>query len=217
VYYREVKVVLTSLLLLVVILCLACAQETAQETPTRAPTPAASPSPTAVSSPTDLPSPTALPTPTPSPEPNQTQPLDRDLLDLAVRLGRATGPLSPIAQQQPPAYQEGQQHEFTILDVFTPSLPTVNATLRLITPHGYFYFQEGLEVSQEDLQQAGQDFEEIVYPTVVRYFGQEWTPGVDSDSHITLLHADLMTGMNTHAPPAPPATSGRWSTWILRL
>jgi hypothetical protein len=118
--------------------------------------------------------------------------LDRDLLDLAVRLDRTNGPLSPVARQQPPAYQEGQQHEFTILDVFTPSLPTVNAALGLITPHGYFYFQEGLEVSQENLQQIGQDFEEIIYPTVVRYFGQEWTPGVDSDSHITLLHADLI-------------------------
>ena len=161
-----------------------------------------------------------MPTPTPSPEPNQTQPLDRDLLDLAVRLGRATGPLSPIAQQQPPAYQEGQQHEFTILDVFTPSLPTVNATLRLITPHGYFYFQEGLEVSQEDLQQAGQDFEEIVYPTVVRYFGQEWTPGVDSDSHITLLHADLIglggyfSDGDEHPRAASPASNEREMVYL---
>jgi len=176
VYYGEVKVALASLLLSLAILCLACAEETPRETPTP------SPSPTTLLSPT--------PSPSPSP-PDQSRPSDRDALELAVRLGRAHGPLSPVAHQEPPAYQEGQQHEFTVVDIFVPSLRTVNATLRLITPHAYFYFQDGLEVSQEDLEEAGREFEETVYPTVARYFGQEWTPGVDSDRHITLLHADL--------------------------
>jgi hypothetical protein len=117
--------------------------------------------------------------------------LDRDLLELAVRLGRTGGPLSPVARQEPPAYQKGQQQEFTFMDTVAPSLQTVNATLRLIIPRAYFYFQDGLDVSQEDLEEAGRDFEESVYPTVARYFGQEWTPGVDSDPHITLLHTDL--------------------------
>jgi hypothetical protein len=85
----------------------------------------------------------------------------------------------------------GQQQEFTVMDAIEGSLRTVNAALRLVTPHAYFYFQDGLDASQEDLEKAGRDFEEIVYPTVARYFGQEWTPGVDSDGHITLLHADL--------------------------
>jgi immune inhibitor A len=101
------------------------------------------------------------------------------------------GPPSPVARAEAPVYQEGEQQEFTVLDAFGPSLQTVNATLRLITPHAYFYFLDDLNVSQEDIEEAGQDFEETVYPTVVRYFGQEWTPGVDSDRHITLLHASL--------------------------
>jgi immune inhibitor A len=184
VYYREVKVALASLLLLVVIFCLACDQEAPQETPTPTPTRVSTPSP----SPTSLPSPTPSPTP---PLPDESRPLDRDILELAARLGRTGGPLPPVAHQEPPAYQEGQQHEFTVMDAFAPSLQTVNATLRLITPHAYFYFQDGLDVSQEDVEEAGRDFEEIVYPMVLRYFGQEWTPGVDSDRHITLLHADL--------------------------
>jgi len=144
--------------------------------------------------PTPSPSPTTLLSPTPSPPsapPDETQPSDRDVLELAVRLGRTHGPQQPVAQQEAPAYQEGQQHEFTVMDAFMPSLRTVNATLSLITPHAYFYFQDGLDVSQEDLEEAGREFEETVYPIVARYFGQEWTPGVDSDPHITLLHADL--------------------------
>jgi immune inhibitor A len=137
------------------------------------------------------PSPTILPSLTPSLPPDEAQPLDRDLLDLAVRLGRVPGPPSPVARAEAPVYQEGEQHQFTVLDAFGPSLQTLNATLRLITPHAYFYFQDDLDVSQEDIEEAGQDFEETVYPTVVRYFGQEWTPEVDSDRHITLLHASL--------------------------
>jgi len=199
VYYGEVKVVLTSLLLLLVILCPACTQRTPQERPT----------------PTPSPSPTTLPSLTPSPPPEQTRPLDRDLLELAVRLGRAGGPLSPVARQEPPAYQEGQQEEFTVMDSLEPSLGTVNATLRLITPRAYFYFQDGRDVSQEDLQEAGRDFEETVYPLVARYFGQEWSPGVDSDGHITLLHADLpglgayFSDADEHPRAASPASNER--------
>ncbi|UCH86438.1 MAG: immune inhibitor A [Dehalococcoidia bacterium] len=117
--------------------------------------------------------------------------MGRDLLELGVRLGRVSDPPSPVAREEAPAYREGQQHEFTVLDAFAPSLQPVNATLRLVTPHAYFYFQDGLDVSQEDIEEAGQEFEEVVYPAVARYFGQEWTPGVDSDRHITLLHASL--------------------------
>ena len=112
-------------------------------------------------------------------------------MDLAVRLGRVSDLPSPVARAEAPAYQEGQQDEFTVMDISAPSLRTLSATLRLITPHAYFYFQDDLDISQEDIEEAGQEFEEIVYPAVARYFGQEWTPGVDSDHHITLLHAGL--------------------------
>jgi hypothetical protein len=136
-------------------------------------------------------------------------------LELAVRLGRVSDPLSPIAREEAPAYQEGQQHEFTVMDPFTPSLRTVNATLHLITRHAYFYFQDGLDVSQEDLEEAGRGFEETVYPLIARYFGQEWTPGVDSDRHITLLHADTpglggyFSDVDEYPRAASPASNER--------
>jgi len=130
-------------------------------------------------------------------------------MELAVRLGRTGGLVLPVARQTPLAYQEGQQDELTVMDAIAPSLRTVNATLRLITPSAYFYFQDGLDVSQEDLEEAGRDFEEVVYPTVARYFGQEWTPGVDSDRHITLLHTDLpgLGGYFSDADEYPRAVS----------
>jgi immune inhibitor A len=116
---------------------------------------------------------------------------DRDVLDLALRLGRVTKPISPIAQTEAPTLAEGDSHTFNVLDVPALAQESVEATLRLITPHAYFYFQDNQSVSEDDLANAGREFEEDVYPTVTRYFGPEWSPGVDSDPHITLLHADL--------------------------
>jgi immune inhibitor A len=133
----------------------------------------------------------ATPSATPSPGPAPVTPADRDLLELAVRLGQAPAPLSPIAKEEPPAYAVGDRHEFATLDVFEPSVVQVTAVLRLVTPHAYFYVEDGADVSEDDLEKAGRDFEERVYPAVVERFGSEWTPGVDRDPHITLLHAEL--------------------------
>lgn len=176
-YHGEVKVLFASLLPFLLAVSLACNGESPEQPPTPTPTP------TSIASPTS--------TVTPSPGPASTVPPDRDLLELAVRLRQAPAPLSPIAREEPPAYAVGDRHEFTTLDVFEPSIVTVTAVLRLVTPHAYFYVEEGADVSEEDLAKAGRDFEESVYPAIVANFGPAWTPGVDSDPHITLLHADL--------------------------
>lgn len=143
--------------------------------------------------PTDMP-PTALPTavssPTPSP-PTYSAPPDRDLPALASRLGRVAQPVPSIARTEPPSYAVGDRQTFNILEPLTPARKSIEATLRLITPHAYFYFQDGRDVSDDDLARAGREFEEQVYPQVAHYFGTEWSPGVDSDPHITLLHADV--------------------------
>lgn len=68
---------------------------------------------------------------------------------------------------------------------------TISATVRLITEHAYFFVQDGAQFSESDLETIGADFEKAVYPTVTAAFGREWTPGVDSDPRITILHADL--------------------------
>jgi len=108
-----------------------------------------------------------------------------------VRLGRVAKPVPPIAHTETPSYAEGDRQTFNVLDVLAPARKSTDATLRLTTPHAYFYFQEGRDVSADDLANAAREFEEKVHPEVVRDFGQEWSPGVDGDPHITLLHTDL--------------------------
>jgi len=85
----------------------------------------------------------------------------------------------------------GDQEEFSLLELSGPGLRTVQATVRHVTEHAYFFVEDGVSVSQGTLDTIGADFESIVYPTVRSNFGSEWTPGVDSDPRITLLHANL--------------------------
>jgi lipid-A-disaccharide synthase-like uncharacterized protein len=51
------------------------------------------------------------------------------------------------------------------------------------------WVEEGAEVDQEALERSAERFEEETYPTNRRFFGSEWTPGVDNDVRLTILHA----------------------------
>jgi len=65
------------------------------------------------------------------------------------------------------------------------------ATLRAVTPHAYFYVQDGESVSQDAIDTAGQTFEDTVYPAVTQAMGHEASPGIDNDVHITIFNGRL--------------------------
>ena len=67
----------------------------------------------------------------------------------------------------------------------------MTATLRHVTEQAYFFVEEDTPVSDATLQTIGSDFESVVYPAVTGAFGHEWSPGIDSDPRITILHVDL--------------------------
>ncbi|MDI6857030.1 MAG: immune inhibitor A [Dehalococcoidia bacterium] len=170
------------LALLLLLLPVACDDDGAPATPTAAPTIAATPSPAA--------------TPTPARDVSLPR---RNLVELARRLRGVTGDIPTQVNAVPPAYQVGDTHTFSLLHMappgqageVPPTLLEIQATIRLVTPHAYFYFEDGLDVAKEDIEQAGRVFEETIYPTVVSHFGQERSPGIDNDPHITILHAAL--------------------------
>ena len=107
-----------------------------------------------------------------------------------------------------------------MLDLSGPSVRTVSATVRHVTEHAYFFVEEGTSVSQSTLNRIGEDFESIVYPTVRSRFGSEWTPGVDSDPRITLLHASLQgaggyfSGGDEWPDAVSPRSNGREILYI---
>lgn len=147
-----------------------------------------SPSPTPSRSPAPTPSPGASPSTSPTAD---SEPPEADLIDLARRYRGLLENAPRLARDAPFGYQTGDHEDFEVLDLSGPAVRTVGASVRYVTDHAYFFVEDGTSVSQGTLERIGADFEQIVYPTVRSHFGSEWTPGVDSDPRITLLHASL--------------------------
>ncbi len=148
------------------------------------------------------PTPAAGPTPTvsetPGPAPAAELPT-RDLVDLAHRLAGLQGnPPDPV-NALPPNYQVGDRHLFSIVEMaeagaaadVPPRVLDIWATLQLVTPHAYFYVQDGESFSADGMAKAGQDFEERIYPTVTAAMGSERNPGIDDDPRITIFHGRI--------------------------
>jgi len=130
------------------------------------------------------------PTPTTTPPSTQTETIpDRDLFDLAVRFGLA--PASAPRTVSLPQPVLGESRQFFRVDPDAPALDVVQATLRLVTDHVYYFLEDGLLVEDSALRAAGRDFEDRIYPQVTAAFGHEWTPGVDGDPHLVILQTNL--------------------------
>jgi immune inhibitor A len=115
----------------------------------------------------------------------------RDLLDLAHRLGHLPEPLATNQASVPPAYELGDSQVFWLHNAAANAYFTATASLRYETEHAYWWIEEGYEVAADGLQASALTFENQTYPTNHRYFGSEWTPGIDGDPHIYLFLGDV--------------------------
>jgi len=61
------------------------------------------------------------------------------------------------------------------------------ATLQRTGAHCFLFVEWGTQVPDSVLDDLKATYDSIVYPTCRRYFGQEWNPGIDGDSLITIL------------------------------
>jgi len=115
----------------------------------------------------------------------------RDLYSLTERL-RHTGPVPRAVGDSPPRYEVGQRETFWVNDEdMSETYFTIEAALRYATPHVYMWVQDGLRLDEAGIRASAHEFEEQIYPTNRRYFGSEWSPGVDNDVHIHILNANL--------------------------
>jgi len=103
--------------------------------------------------------------------------------------GIALGEDDRVVNPAPVNYAAGRQDTFWLVDIVELEVYPSTFELRLVTPHAYWYIEEGLAVNQSGLKRAAAQFEEEIYPRVTAAFGQEWTPGVDNDPHLTILNA----------------------------
>ncbi|MGD2163888.1 MAG: immune inhibitor A, partial [Anaerolineae bacterium] len=114
----------------------------------------------------------------------------RDLHELAVRLrGLPSDTARTVNPEGSPDYQVGTRRLFHASNVDTEEQFDLYATLEYKTEHVYMWVEEGEPVDQGDLEAAAQLFEKETYATNRAFFGSEWSPGVDNDPHLSILHA----------------------------
>ena len=107
-----------------------------------------------------------------------------DPYDLACRLKAVCDVATTVPAK---VYKLGDQETFWAANVDTVENFQAKATLRYITPHMYFWIENGASYNESDLKKLGDTFENQMYPTDREFFGSEWTPGVDEDPHIYVL------------------------------
>lgn len=83
----------------------------------------------------------------------------------------------------------GTQDEFWVTNIETNEKFRVNATLQYVTPHSYFWVEDGVKFDKGEMKALMDEFEEKMYPTNREFFGSEWSPGIDGDEHIYILYA----------------------------
>lgn len=196
--------------LILALLIAACGDDATQPTTTPE---------TASPSATDSPSPTAAPTSTPSLSDDLP---GRDRFDLARRFRGLPADAPRVARTEPFAHDVGDSVTFSLLDLDSPSTYEVTATVRAITDRAYFFVEDGTFFDGSALQQIAADFEDEVWPKVTAAFGEPWTPGVDGDPRITILHADLrggggyVSGADSFPREVAPASNEREMLYIER-
>jgi hypothetical protein len=116
----------------------------------------------------------------------------RDLRDVTLRLADPGMPIPEVARDQPWNFKVGDKHSFWVSREDDHKNFWITATLIYVTPHTYFWVEDGVKVNQGRLKAAADRFENKTYPTDREFFGSEWSPGVDSDVHLSLLISDKL-------------------------
>lgn len=111
-----------------------------------------------------------------------------DPRELACRLDGKCGVPEVMAESAAPRLV-GDRDNFWVHDLDTNKNNEVSATLRYITPHVYFWVQDGLDIEESEMKALVDTFENEMYPTNREFFGSEWSPGIDGDEHIYILYS----------------------------
>ena len=150
---------------------------TATLTRTTTPTPTLRPTvvPSATSSPTPFASPIQTPTPC-TPDEGWVEPPPHLL------------PLASVTPE-PPHRVPNAVRTFWVIDGTTGERRQIAARLRVQTDHAAMWVERDVWHDVRRLEQAAQLFETHIYSRTRAAFGSEWTPGIDNDPHIHILHA----------------------------
>ena len=116
----------------------------------------------------------------------------RDLIDLTYRLNDPGLPIPQVVRTEPWGFEVGDIHEFWVEDKGKVERFQIAARLVYKTTHAYFFVEEGITLDEVSLKRLADRFETQTYPTTRAFFGEEWSPGVDNDPHLTFLLVDSL-------------------------
>ena len=114
-----------------------------------------------------------------------------DYYRLAKRLIPGTKDVDRVVKRHAGTLKAGHRATFKLVDLDSGRLYESEFELRLVTPHAYWFVEDGVRADQKDIEWSAKEFEDRIYPTVTGVFGNEWTPGVDGDPHLYVINAHL--------------------------
>src|SRR5437762_5950382 len=106
------------------------------------------------------------------------------------RSGEPANGFEPV-RTTPPAEDIGSTHDFWTYDFAAKKNVKTTATLRLMTDHAKWWVANDASVDLNGLRTTSTSFENKMYPTDRRLYGEEWSPGIDADPRINLVFARL--------------------------
>lgn len=115
-----------------------------------------------------------------------------DARELALRLNPGVGAIPVTVNDVPPKYKVGDTAQFWVSNSDEQEHHQITAELRYVTDHVAMWVEKGVRMNQSDLEASANRFEKHTYPTNREFFGSEWTPGVDNDVRLHILHARNM-------------------------
>ena len=116
--------------------------------------------------------------------------------DMAALTEQFTGTAVPeVAAETAVNYSVGDVVPFWYKDLAAGTNQQINARLVYRSDALNMWAEEGARVNDADLVSAGQFIETQILPTDHAFFGQEWSPGVDGDPRINVLHLKNLSGV----------------------
>lgn len=106
------------------------------------------------------------------------------------RSGQPANGFEPV-RTTPPVEDVGSTNEFWTYDFAAKKNVRTPVTLRLITDHAKWWVANNASVDMTGLRATASSFENNVYPTNRRLYGEEWSPGIDADPRINVVFARL--------------------------
>jgi immune inhibitor A len=125
---------------------------------------------------------------------NQARPAIRDLRDLAIRLNGLPADTPQKTCTSSPDYPVGTTRTFQAQDQSTQKNFDVKTTLRYKNAVTYMWVADGVRASDSQIKQAADVFANKIYPTDRALLGDEASPGIDCDVHISILNTPGLGG-----------------------